>query len=66
MTVLVEDDGAVRILTLNRPDVRNAIDIPLRLALADALEAADADANVRVIVLTGTGSTFCSGVISPR
>ena len=61
MTVLVEDDGAVRILTLNRPDVRNAIDIPLRLALADALEAADADANVRVIVLTGTGSTFCSG-----
>ncbi|KUI34219.1 enoyl-CoA hydratase/isomerase family protein [Mycobacterium sp. GA-2829] len=61
MTVLIEDDGAVRILTLDRPDVRNAIDIPLRLALADALEAADADANVRVIVLTGAGTTFCSG-----
>ena len=61
MNVLVEDDGAVRVLTLNRPEVRNAIDIPLRLELADALEAADADPQVRVIVLTGAGSTFCSG-----
>ncbi|MHA7664811.1 enoyl-CoA hydratase-related protein [Mycolicibacterium sp. HS_4_1] len=61
MNVLVQDDGAVRTITLNRPDVRNAIDIPLRLELADALEAADADAGVRVIILTGAGSTFCSG-----
>lgn len=61
MNVLVHDDGAVRLITLNRPDVRNAIDIPLRLELADALEAADADSQVRVIILTGAGSTFCSG-----
>ncbi len=61
MNVLVHDDGAVRVITLNRPDVRNAIDIPLRLELADALEAADADSQVRVIILTGAGSTFCSG-----
>jgi enoyl-CoA hydratase/carnithine racemase len=61
MNVLVHDEGAVRIITLNRPDVRNAIDIPLRMELADALEAADADPTVRAIILTGAGSTFCSG-----
>lgn len=61
MTILTEDSGAVRTITLNRPELRNAIDIPLRLALADALEAADRDAAVRAIVLTGAGSMFCSG-----
>ncbi|QZT59565.1 enoyl-CoA hydratase/isomerase family protein [Mycolicibacterium austroafricanum] len=61
MTVLIEDRDTVRILTLNRPEVRNAIDIPLRLALADAIEAADADPAVRAIVLTGGGTVFCSG-----
>jgi len=59
--VLVCDDGAVRTVTLNRPDKRNAIDLELRVALADAIESADADASVRVIVLTGAGSAFCSG-----
>jgi enoyl-CoA hydratase/carnithine racemase len=59
--VLVSDDGAVRIITLNRPELRNAIDLPLRIALGDALEAADSAADVRVIVLTGAGSAFCSG-----
>lgn len=61
MNVDVEDDGPVRTVTLNRPEVRNAIDIPLRLELAAALEAADADGRVRAIVLTGAGGTFCSG-----
>lgn len=59
--VLVEDRGAIRIITLNRPEVRNAIDLPLRYALAEAIEAADAEAGVRVIVLTGAGGAFCSG-----
>lgn len=59
--VLVEDRGAVRIITLNRPEVKNAIDLPLRHALADALEAADADRAVRVVVLTGSDGAFCSG-----
>jgi 2-(1,2-epoxy-1,2-dihydrophenyl)acetyl-CoA isomerase len=61
MTILTEDSGVVRTITLNRPELRNAIDIPLRLALADALEAADRDASVRAIVLTGAGPMFCSG-----
>jgi enoyl-CoA hydratase/carnithine racemase len=60
-SVLVEDRGAVRIVTLNRPDKRNAIDIPVRLELATAIETAGADNSVRAIVLTGAGSTFCSG-----
>ncbi|GAB2972236.1 enoyl-CoA hydratase/isomerase family protein [Nocardioides montaniterrae] len=60
-TVLVVDSGAVRVITLNRPERKNAIDLPLRYALADALEAADADPTVRAIVLTGADGAFCSG-----
>ncbi|WP_182379422.1 enoyl-CoA hydratase-related protein [Nocardioides sp. WS12] len=59
--VLVEDRGPVRVISLNRPHVRNAIDLPLRHALAEAIEAADAEPAVRAIVLTGTGGAFCSG-----
>ncbi|MDT5348634.1 MAG: 2-(1,2-epoxy,2-dihydrophenyl)acetyl-CoA isomerase [Mycobacterium sp.] len=59
--VLVDDDGAVRTITLNRPDKRNAIDIELRVTLAEAIECADHDPAVRVIILTGTGPVFCSG-----
>lgn len=59
--VLVEDSGAVRIITLNRPRLRNAIDLPMRYALAEAIEAADADVGTRAIVLTGAGGAFCSG-----
>jgi len=59
--VLIEDRGAVRVLTLNRPKVRNALDMPLREALSIALEAADVDVRVRVVVLTGAAGTFCSG-----
>lgn len=60
-TVLTEDAGPVRVVTLNRPDKRNAIDLELRVVLAEAIEAAMADAAVRVLVLTGAGGTFCSG-----
>ena len=59
--VLTEKIGAVAVVTLNRPDKLNAIDIPLRLALADVIEAADRDQSVRAVVLTGAGKAFCSG-----
>lgn len=59
--VLTEDHEQVRVITLNRPGKRNAIDLELRAALAEALETAMADPGVRVIVLTGAGGTFCSG-----
>jgi 2-(1,2-epoxy-1,2-dihydrophenyl)acetyl-CoA isomerase len=59
--VIVEHTGAVRTVTLNRPDKRNAIDLGLRIALAEAIEAGDADPDVRAILITGAGSAFCSG-----
>jgi len=59
--VLAADRGQVRVLTLNRPATRNAIDLELRVVLAEAIEDAMADDAVRVIVLTGAGGTFCSG-----
>ncbi|GAA1750227.1 enoyl-CoA hydratase/isomerase family protein [Aeromicrobium alkaliterrae] len=59
--VLSEDRGPVRVVTINRAEVRNAIDMPTRVALAEALEAADGAIRVRAVVLTGAAPTFCSG-----
>jgi 2-(1,2-epoxy-1,2-dihydrophenyl)acetyl-CoA isomerase len=59
--ILVEDDGVVRVITLNRPQRLNAIDLALRVRLAEAIEAAMADDAVRVLILTGAGGAFCSG-----
>lgn len=59
--LLIEDRGPVRILTMNRPDQLNALDTPLTQALVDAMEAAEADPEVRAMVLTGAGRGFCSG-----
>ncbi|MFE6926028.1 enoyl-CoA hydratase/isomerase family protein [Nocardia sp. NPDC057663] len=59
--VLTEDRGPIRIITLNRPQRRNAIDLPLRYLLAERLEEAMSDPGVRVIVLTGAGAGFCAG-----
>src|SRR5690606_41463126 len=58
---LTEDRGPVRVIALNRPSKRNAIDLELRVELGGAGEAAMADPGVRVVVLTGAGGTFCSG-----
>jgi enoyl-CoA hydratase/carnithine racemase len=61
MTLLVENRGAVRILTLNRPEKRNALDTALTKVLLDAIRAADADESVGALVLTGAGTGFCAG-----
>ncbi|HZQ72819.1 MAG TPA: enoyl-CoA hydratase/isomerase family protein [Burkholderiales bacterium] len=61
MTLLVENRGAVRILTLNRPEKRNALNTELTRTLLDALRAADADEAVGAVVLTGAGPGFCAG-----
>ena len=55
-----EVDG-VLVITLNRPEVRNAIDSALSLGVLAALRALDADKDLRVGVLTGAGGTFCAG-----
>src|SRR5437588_2049415 len=57
----IETKGAIRILTLNRPEKRNALDTALSRALLEALRAADADETVRCVVLTGAGPAFCAG-----
>lgn len=59
--VLATDHGAVRLLTLNAPERRNALSGALREALHDALASAMADEAVRAIVITGAGGTFCAG-----
>lgn len=60
--VLADDVGAVRVLTLNRPEARNALNGELISALYRALLDADADGAVRAIVLTGADPAFCAGV----
>lgn len=60
--VLAADVGAVRVLTLDRPEARNALNSDLFEALYVALCDADADASVRAVVLTGSDPAFCAGV----
>jgi len=60
-TVRCERDGAVTIVTIDRPSVRNAVDGPTAAALADAFRRFDADDSSPVAVLTGAGGTFCAG-----
>jgi enoyl-CoA hydratase/carnithine racemase len=60
-SLLIENRGAVRILTMNRPEKRNALNFELAKGLLDALRAADADDAVGAIVLTGAGQGFCAG-----
>jgi enoyl-CoA hydratase/carnithine racemase len=59
--LLIEDRGAVRILTMNRPEKRNALNNALTEALLESLRAADAADTVNVVVLTGAGPAFCAG-----
>jgi 2-(1,2-epoxy-1,2-dihydrophenyl)acetyl-CoA isomerase len=59
--VLVRDDATVRWITLNRPETKNALTIPVNAAVRAAVEAAPA-AGARVIALTGAGGGFCSGL----
>lgn len=64
--LLVTKDGPVVILTLNRPDRRNAINRAMRKALKKELWRADGDEEVRVVVITGAGTSFSSGVDLPE
>ena len=61
-TVAAETTGAVRILTIDRPEKRNALNAAVRAALLDALRAAAEDPDVRVVVITGAGEqAFIAG-----
>ena len=60
--VLVEKDGPVLVVTLNRPEKKNAINCESMCRLYDAWLELDADDDLRVAILTGTGDTFCAGM----
>ena len=59
--VLISNQAAVRVLTLNRPSALNSFTAAMHLELRLALEAAAADESVRCLVLTGAGRGFCAG-----
>jgi enoyl-CoA hydratase/carnithine racemase len=59
--LLLEDRGPVRILTMNRPEKRNALNSDLTKALLENLNQVDETEDVRCIVLTGAGQGFCAG-----
>lgn len=58
---LTERRGNVLLITLNRPEARNAINASVSIAVGDALEEAQHDPEVRAVVITGAGQTFCAG-----
>jgi len=60
-TVLIEHDGPVTVVTINRPQVRNAVDGPTAQLLYDAFREFDASPSSHVAVLTGADNMFCSG-----
>ncbi len=59
--ISVSVNEGIATITLNRPDVRNAINDKMRAELIEAFTEADADKSVRAIILTGAGKGFCSG-----
>jgi enoyl-CoA hydratase len=61
MAVRVEDHGAVRVVTIDRPEVRNAVDGPTAQLLYDVFVDFEADDSATVAVLTGADGTFCAG-----
>jgi methylglutaconyl-CoA hydratase len=60
--LLVTDSGSIRLLTLNRPDHRNALTPQMQHELIDALDDTARSKSVRVLVLTGAGEAFCAGL----
>jgi len=59
--LLIQQLDDVLVVTINRPEVRNAVDGPTAQELADAFRKFDADQHAKVAVLTGAGGTFCAG-----
>jgi enoyl-CoA hydratase len=59
--LLAERDGGILVLTMNRPARKNALSLEMLAGLADAWDLADTDPDIRCVVLTGSGSTYCVG-----
>ncbi|MEN8614292.1 enoyl-CoA hydratase-related protein [Dehalogenimonas sp. THU2] len=61
MTIDYKTEGPVAIITLNRPEVYNAMDMDSVRSLAEAVERFEADIELKVAIITGTGKAFCAG-----
>jgi enoyl-CoA hydratase len=61
MSVRIDTEGAIRIVTIDRPEKRNAVDPATAEALREAFAAFEADKALRVAILTGAGGSFCAG-----
>ena len=59
--IVLEKKEGVATITLNRPKVRNALDAETLLEMGAAVEDIDNDSDVRVVLITGAGTAFCSG-----
>ena len=60
--ILTEHHGRVLVITINRPDARNAVNLAVSQGLADAVDKLDEDADLSVAVITGAGGNFCAGM----
>jgi enoyl-CoA hydratase len=60
--VLTEERDGVLVVSLNRPEARNAVNEALATAVAEAMERLDESPHLRVGIITGTGGTFCAGM----
>lgn len=60
-TILYSVDGGIAIITLNRPDKLNAFSIRMKNEMCSAFDLADADDDVRAVVVTGAGDAYCAG-----
>ncbi|MFC2033149.1 enoyl-CoA hydratase/isomerase family protein [Chloroflexota bacterium] len=59
--IIYSVEGSIAVITINRPDVLNALTLDTHAELAQAVVEADRDDNIRVMVITGAGKGFCSG-----
>src|ERR1700683_5017697 len=60
--VLTDSDGGIAVITINRPQARNAVNGEVARGIAAAVDEFDAAEDVRVIILTGAGGTFSAGM----
>ena len=61
-SVLVSVDDGVMVITINRPQVRNAVNKAISERIASSLDRLDSDSEIQVAIITGTGGVFSSGM----
>jgi enoyl-CoA hydratase len=60
--IMIDVDAGVMVVTINRPDARNSINLAVAEGLSAAMDRLDGDSSIRVAILSGAGNTFCSGM----